>query len=82
MNPKSLSNRKRTPRAYDFSSGLTVLMSMMTDGVWAIAPIILQPQITHRKVRKASWQPGRGHLPGTAVAKSLYPEIHAHPDRF
>lgn len=59
------------------------LMRMMTEGVWAIAPIMLQTHITHRKVRKASWQPGLGHLPGTTVAFSGGPFVrHAQPVRF
>lgn len=59
------------------------LMRMMTEGVWAIAPIMLQTHITHRKVRKASWQPGLGHLPGTTVAFSGGPVVrHAQPVRF
>lgn len=35
------------------SSRSPYLMRMMTEGVWAIAPIMLHTQITHRKVRKA-----------------------------
>lgn len=60
----------------------TYLIRMMTDGVWAMAPTRLQAQITHRKMRKDSWQPGIGHLPGTAVASSLFEDTHAHPVRF
>ena len=44
------------------------LIRMMTEGVCAMAPIMLQTHITHRKVRKASWHPGLGHFPGTTVA--------------
>lgn len=55
----------------------------MTEGVWAMAPIMLQTHMTHRKVRKASWQPGLGHLPGTTVAFSGGPVVrHAQPVRF
>lgn len=55
---------------------------MMTEGVWAMAPIMLHTQITHRKVRKASWQPGLGHFPGKATASSLVLETHVQPVRF
>lgn len=55
---------------------------MMTEGVWAIAPIMLHTQITHRKVRKASWQPGLGHFPGKATASSLALETQVQPVRF
>lgn len=58
------------------------LMRMMTDGVWAMAPIMLQAQMTQRKMRKASWQPGLGHFPGMALASSASPDIQAHPVRF
>lgn len=59
------------------------LMRMMTEGVCAIAPIMLQTHITHRKVRKASWHPGLGHFPGTTVAFSGGPPVrHAQPVRF
>lgn len=54
----------------------------MTEGVWAMAPIMLHTQITHRKVRKASWQPGLGHFPGKATASSLLLDIHAQLLRF
>lgn len=57
-------------------------IKMMTEGVWAMAPIMLQAQMTHRKMRKASWQPGLGHFPGTAVANSLSLDIHEQPVRF
>lgn len=60
----------------------TYLIRMITEGVWAMAPTRLQAQITHRKMRKASWQPGVGHFPETAVANSLSAETHAHPVRF
>lgn len=36
-----------------YSSRPPYLIRMMTEGVWAIAPIMLHTQITHRKVRKA-----------------------------
>lgn len=55
---------------------------MMTEGVWAMAPTKLQTQITQRKMRNASWQPGTGHFPGTAVADSFSADIQAHPVRF
>lgn len=55
---------------------------MITEGVWAMAPTRLQAQITHRKIRKASWQPGVGHFPGTAVANSLSADTQEHPVRF
>lgn len=55
---------------------------MMTDGVWAIAPTRLQAQMIHRKMRKASWQPGTAHFPGTAVANALWADIQLHPVRF
>lgn len=32
---------------------VSYLIRMMTEGVWAIAPIMLHTHITHRKVRKA-----------------------------
>lgn len=64
------------------SSGVTVLMRTMTEGVWAMAPTRLHTQMMHRKMRKASWQPAVGHLPATAVANSLSGETHAHPLRF
>lgn len=35
-----------------------------------MAPIMLHRHMTQRKVRKASWQPGLGHFPGTTVAFS------------
>lgn len=57
-------------------------MRMMTEGVWAMAPIMLHTQMTHRKVRKASWQPGLGHFPGKATASSLLPETQEQPLRF
>lgn len=57
-------------------------MRMMTEGVWAMAPIMLHTQMTHRKVRKASWQPGLGHFPGKATASSLLLDIHAQLVRF
>lgn len=114
FSPRSRSKRNNTPRAYDFSSGLTVLqekqteemtmfswhtlsadtvpsyvcicktylMRMMTDGVWAMAPTRLHTQITQRKMRKASWQPGIWHFPGIAVADSLSEDIQEHPLRF
>lgn len=59
------------------------LMRMMTDGVCAMAPIMLQTHITHRNVRKASSHPGLGHLPGTTVAFSAGTEVrHEQPLRF
>lgn len=58
------------------------LIKIITEGVWAMAPIMLQAQMTHRKVRKASWQPGLGHFPGTAVAWSLSLDTHQQPVRF
>lgn len=59
------------------------LIRMMTDGVWAMAPIILQTHITHRNVRKASWHPGLGHFPGTTVLFSMGTDMtHAQPVRF
>lgn len=54
----------------------------MTEGVWAMAPIMLHTQMTHRKVRNASWQPGLGHFPGKATASSLLLETHVQPVRF
>lgn len=60
----------------------THLIRMMTDGVWAIAPTRLQAQMIHRKMRKASWQPGTAHFPGTAVANALWADIQLHPVRF
>lgn len=47
-----------------------------------MAPTRLQAQITHRKMRKDSWQPGVGHFPGTAVANSLSVDTQPHPVRF
>lgn len=47
-----------------------------------MAPTRLQAHITHRKMRKASWQPGIGHFPGTAVANSLLADIQEHAVRF
>lgn len=59
------------------------LMRMMTEGVWAMAPIRLHTHITQRKVRKASWHPGLGHFPGTTVAFSGGTVVrHAQPVRF
>lgn len=59
------------------------LMRMMTEGVCAIAPIMLQKHMTHRKVRKASWHPGLGHFPGTTVVFSGGTVVrHAQPVRF
>lgn len=59
------------------------LMSMMTEGVCAMAPIMLQTHITQRNVRKASSQPGLGHLPGTTVAFAAGSEVrHEQPLRF
>lgn len=59
------------------------LMRMMTEGVCAMAPIMLQTHITHRNVRKASSHPGLGHLPGTTVAFSAGTEVrHEQPLRF
>lgn len=58
------------------------LIRIMTEGVWAMAPIILHTQMTHRKVRKACWQPGLGHFPGKATASSLALEMHAQLVRF
>ena len=58
------------------------LIRMMTEGVWAMAPIMLHTQITHRKVRKACWQPGLGHFPGSATASSLELDIHVQLVRF
>lgn len=60
----------------------TYLIRMITEGVWAMAPTRLQAQITHRKMRKASWQPGVGHFPGVAVACSLTEDTQPHPVRF
>lgn len=57
-------------------------MRMMTEGVWAMAPTRLHTHTTHRKMRKASWQPGMGHFPGTAVAKSLSVDTQEHSLRF
>lgn len=58
-------------------------MSMMTDGVCAMAPIMLQTHMTQRNVKKASSQPGLGHLPGTTVAFSAGTEVrHEQPLRF
>lgn len=57
-------------------------MRMMTEGVWAMAPTRLQTHTTHRKMRKASWQPGIGHFPLTAVANSVSADIQEHPLRF
>lgn len=57
-------------------------MRMMTEGVCAMAPIRLQAQRTHRKMKKTSWQPCMGHLPGTAVAHLLSADTHEHPLRF
>lgn len=57
-------------------------MRMITEGVWAMAPIRLQAHMTHRKIRKTSWQPGMGHFPGTAVANLLSADTHEHPLRF
>ena len=63
--------------------GYAYLMRMMTEGVWAMAPIMLQTHITHRKVRKASWHPGLGHFPGITVAFSGGMVMrHAQPVRF
>lgn len=64
------------------SGGVACLMRMMTEGVWAMAPIMLHTQMTHRKVRKASWQPGLGHFPGNATASSLLLDTHVQPVRF
>lgn len=64
------------------TQGKEYLMRMMTEGVWAIAPTRLQTHTIHRKMRKASWQPGIGHFPGTAVASSLSADIQEHPLRF
>lgn len=58
------------------------LIRMMTEGVWAMAPTRLQTHTTHRKMRKASWQPGIGHFPGIAVANSLSAAMQEHPLRF
>lgn len=57
-------------------------MRMMTEGVWAMAPTRLHTHTTHRKMRKASWQPGIGHFPGTAVAESLSADTQEHSLRF
>lgn len=54
----------------------------MTEGVWAMAPIMLHTQITHRNVRKASWHPGLGHFPGKATASSAVLDIHVQLVRF
>jgi len=58
-------------------------MRMMTDGVCAMAPIMLQTHITQRNVKKASSQPGLGHFPGTTVAFSAGTELRQEqPLRF
>lgn len=57
-------------------------MRTITEGVWAMAPIRLQAHMTHRKIRKTSWQPGMGHFPGTAVANLLSADTQEHPLRF
>jgi hypothetical protein len=57
-------------------------MRMMTEGVWAMAPIMLHTQMTQRKVRKACWQPGLGHFPGRATASSRFEEIQVQLVRF
>lgn len=66
--------KQKKPKCY--------LMRTMTEGVCAMAPTRLQTQITHRKMRKASWQPGTGHFPGTTEAGSLPADTQAHPVRF
>lgn len=60
----------------------TYRISIITEGVWAMAPTRLQAQITHRKMRKASWHPAVGHFPGTAVANSLSLDTQEQPVRF
>lgn len=65
-----------------YSSRCPYLIRMMTEGVWAMAPIMLHTQITQRKVRKACWQPGLGHFPGKATASSLVLDIHVQLVRF
>lgn len=47
-----------------------------------MAPTRLQTHTTHRKMRKASRQPGIGHFPGSAVASSLSADTQEHPLRF
>lgn len=64
------------------AGGKDYLIRMMTEGVWAMAPTRLQTHTTHRKMRKASWQPGIGHFPGAAVANSLSADMQEHPLRF
>lgn len=78
------SHPKSSPIRLMGSSRLrSYLMSMMTDGVCAMAPIMLHTHITQRNVRKASSQPGLGHLPGTTVAFSAGTEVrHEQPLRF
>lgn len=73
-----LTKSKMSPR----TQGQEYLMRIMTEGVWAMAPTRLQTHNTHRKMRKASWQPGIGHFPGSAVANSLSADIQEHPLRF
>lgn len=58
------------------------LIRMMTEGVWAMAPTRLHTHTTHRKMRKASWQPGIGHFPGNAVANPPSANMQEHPLRF
>lgn len=74
-----LAESSMIPRA---CRGNKYLMRMMTEGVWAMAPTRLQTHTTHRKMRKASWQPGIGHFPGSDVASSLLADIQEHPLRF
>lgn len=72
-----------TPKYLGLSGQAAYLMRMMTEGVWAMAPIRLHTHITQRKVRKASWHPGLGHFPGTTVAFSGGTVVrHAQPVRF
>lgn len=50
-----LSHKKQQlPLVASLCGAAACLMRMMTEGVWAMAPIMLHTQITHRKVRKAS----------------------------
>ena len=55
---------------------------MTTEGVWAMAPIMLHTQMTQRKVIKACWQPGLGHFPGNATDSSSLLLIHIQLVRF
>lgn len=57
------------------------LMRMMTEGVWAMAPIMLQAHTTPRKVRNARWHPALWHFPGNAVPTLLPRAMHLQPIR-